>query len=494
MESLRAEKQYRIGLIGDKHSLAPFWELFASLGNERMLRRMGFEALALREESADHGGFGGTMELPVHANWRDMLAAHPGLNLVIETTGDPVLLAELRQGLPLYVSLVERGAASFFVRLLSTDQMWMACKVDLLHTQTLLKGIIDQLKEEIVLADAEGRVIDCNRAVELATGLSKADMAGKPLRQFFRIDPARTGPPGRHDRPPLERALASRQAAEDTLAHVDDAGRLHYTREYVYPLNADTESGVSFLCIRRDITGRTEMEQRLQQSERLASIGELSTYIAHEIRNPLFAIGGFANQLLRFVAEPAAREKIEIIIEEAKRLDGILKSILTFARPLDPGHRGLADVNRIVRETMELMGMACESKGIQLELALGEHLPLAEADPELVKQCLINLVKNSVEAMHGGGRLTVRTAVDGARVLLEVKDTGHGIAPELRDKVFSPFFSTKGKGSGLGLAMTKKIMDELRGEVELSSLPGQGTRVTLGLPPQLAVAKPQTDG
>lgn len=494
VESLRAEKQYRIGLIGDKHSLAPFWELFASLGNERMLRRMGFEALALFGNASGHGGFGGTMELPVHAHWREMLAQHPALNLVIETTGDPALLGELRRGLPLEISLVERGAASFFVRLLSTDQMWMACKVDLLHTQTLLKGIIDQLQEEIVLADAQGRVMDCNRAVELATGLSKADMAGKPLRQFFRIDPARTGPPGGHGAPPLERALATRQAVEDTLAHVDDAGRMHYTREYVYPLNADSDTAVRFLCIRRDITSRTQMEQRLQQSERLASIGEMSTYIAHEIRNPLFAIGGFANQLLRSVDEPAAREKIEIILEESRRLDGILKSILTFARPLDPGHRGLADVNRIVRETMELMGMACEGKGIRLVLGLGEDLPLAEADPELVKQCLINLVKNSVEAMPEGGTLAVRTAMDGARVQLAVEDTGHGIAPELRDKVFSPFFSTKGKGSGLGLAMTRKIMDELGGTVELSSLPGQGTRVTLGLPPQLAVAKHGADG
>ena len=490
-QSLRADKQYRIGLIGDKSSLVPFWELFASLGNERVMGRMGFQALALHEQAPAGGDFGNTLDLPVHQNWREMLAAHPDLNLVIETTGNLELLGELRRELPLTVSLVERNAASFFVRLLSTDQMWVACKLDLLHTQTLLKGIIDQLKEQILLVDAAGLVLDCNKAVQESQGLPKADIVGRPLRAFFPV--LERHPGDGSEPPPLELALVGRRPAEATLPHVDAQGLMHYTREYVYPIQDEAGQPRSFLCIRRDITSRTQMEQRLQQSERLASIGEMSTYIAHEIRNPLFAIGGFANQLLRNVSDPAAREKIEIIIEESKRLDSILKSILTFARPVEPGD-GAADLNRIVRDTMELMGMACESKNIELVLGLAEDLPQVQAGPELLKQCLINLVKNSVEAMPQGGLLAVRSGMVGARVALEVEDTGQGIAPDLRDKVFSPFFSTKGRGSGLGLAMTKKILDDLGGTVELTSVPGAGTRVTLFLPPQLAVAKPQADG
>jgi len=112
----------------------------------------------------------------------------------------------------------------------------------------------------------------------------------------------------------------------------------------------------------------------------------------------------------------------------------------------------------------------------------------------VVKQCLINLVKNSVEAMPEGGRLVVRTARDRGRVVLEVEDTGPGIPQEAREKVFSPFFSTKGKGSGLGLAMIKKSLDELGGGVELASRPGEGTRVSLFLPPQQAVAKAGPNG
>jgi len=491
IESLRAEKQYRIGLIGDKHSLAPFWELFASLGNVRVIGQLGFEALALHEDASASDCSLPGLDLPMYPNWRDMLAAHPDLTMVIETSGRDNVLAELRVGLPVSVALVERAAASFFVRLLSTDQMWVACKLDLLHTQTLLKGVIDQLKEEIALVDAQGLVLDCNKAVLTAQGLPKAEITGRHIRNFFRLPENLNG--NAETLHPLEHALTSGESAEATLAHVDGEGLLHYTREYVYPIQGDGCTPTSFLCIRRDITSRTQMEQRLQQSERLASIGEMSTYIAHEIRNPLFAIGGFANQLLRTVAEPAAREKIEIIIEESKRLDSILKSILTFARPVESGP-GVTDLNQIVRDTMELMGMACEGQDIKSVLELAAELPLVKADPELIKQCLINLVKNSVEAMPKGGQLTVRTYMGQARAVLEVQDTGTGVAPEIRDKIFSPFFSTKGKGSGLGLSMTKKILDDLGGTVELFSVPGENTRVSLHLPPQLAVAQQDADG
>jgi PAS domain S-box-containing protein len=491
VESLRAKKQYRIGLVGDKTSLGPFWDLFVSLGNERVIGQLGLTALAMHDGAPEGGGAPAGVDLPVHPGWREMLAAHPGITMVIETTGHEAVLTDLRRNLPVSVALVERAAASFFVRLLTTDQMWVACKLDLLQSQSLVKGVIDQLREEIALVDGQGQVLDCNKAVLLAQGLQKDEIKGRHLREFFRLPETLNG--NAEALHPLEHALATGEGAEATLAHVDADGRLHYTREYVHPIQDDTGAPVSFLCIRRDITSRTQMEHRLQQSERLASIGEMSTYIAHEIRNPLFAIGGFANQLLRTVSEPAAREKIEIIIEESKRLDSILKSILTFARPVEPG-TGHTDLNRIVRDTMELMGLACESQGIEPVLNLADDLPLIKADPELIKQCLINLVKNAVEAMPGGGLLTVRTGLGPAHVILEVEDTGLGIPPEIRDKVFSPFFSTKGRGSGLGLAMIKKILDDLGGTVELASVPGIGTRVTLSLPPQLAVAKPAAGG
>lgn len=489
LEALKTEKQYRIGIIGDKRSLVPFWDLFASLGNERILGQMGFKALALHASAPSGETFPPGLGLPAYPNWQAMLAEHPDISMVIETTGNRELTTELRQSLPTDVSLVERAAASFFIRLLSSDQMWVACKLDLLHTQTLLKTVIDQLKEEIVLVDLAGLILDCNKAVLEHLGLHKPQLYGQPVRAFYKVPEGE----GEEYQPPLELALARKELAEATLPHVDADGRVHYTREYAYPILEDSGELSSVLFIRRDITSRTQMEQRLQQAEKLASIGELSTYIAHEIRNPLFAIGGFANAMLREATDEKSRKRLGIIVEEAGRLDSILKSILTFARPVESAP-GQTDMNQIVRDTMDLMRMACENQGIEPELVLAPDAPLVKADPELIKQCLINLVKNSVEAMPNGGRLTVRTGLAAPHAFLEVVDTGTGIATDIRDKVFSPFFSTKGKGSGLGLARIKKILDDLGGTVELVSVPGEGTRVTLLLPPLLAVAKPQASG
>ena len=126
-------------------------------------------------------------------------------------------------------------------------------------------------------------------------------------------------------------------------------------------------------------------------------------------------------------------------------------------------------------------------------LDCSESLPRVQADPELIKQCLINLIKNALEAMPQGGAMRISTAMRGEFVALEVADTGPGIPVDIRDRVFSPFFSTKGKGAGLGLAMIRKIMDDLGGDVHLASREGEGTRVSLLLPPVLAVAQSESN-
>jgi signal transduction histidine kinase len=142
----------------------------------------------------------------------------------------------------------------------------------------------------------------------------------------------------------------------------------------------------------------------------------------------------------------------------------------------------------VVRQTLDFMSLGCKQQGICLKERLPGGLAKAKGDPELLKQCLINIIKNSIEAMGDGGDLTVTTGMQDDMIFISVDDTGQGIPAEDLPKVFNPFFSTKDKGSGLGLAMTKKIVDELGGKVELESKPGTGTCVALFLPPALAVS------
>lgn len=357
------------------------------------------------------------------------------------------------------------------------------CALDLAQERTLLSSVIDQIPDDIVILDGSSCVVDVNRAVLDRLGGGRADYLGRPCWKALSGFKGICEPQGDVS---LWENVRKGGKSEQVHTVVDDKGRLQYFRVYTYPVLDGGGELANVVVLRRDITQGTYMERRLQQSEKLAAVGELSTYVAHEIRNPLFAIAGFANSLLRTASlDEKARAKVSIILEESNRLDKILKSLLNFSRPTQ-GLEGQVDLCLVARQTMELMALGCQKQGISVELDLSGDLPMAKGDPELFKQCIINMVKNSMEAMPEGGSLTLRCFMRGDNLVLEVADTGRGIPSENLDHVFNPFFSTKDKGSGLGLAMTKKILDEIGGSVELESEVGKGTSVRLVLLPQMA--------
>lgn len=363
---------------------------------------------------------------------------------------------------------------------------------------SVLAGLMEEMTESVLVLDHKGRVVFANPAAEQALGLDAQDMIGRGCRDVESCEQLRL----HEDRCPLETATETGRRVEAIYTRVDVDGRSNYFRAVTVPLPGGDEPPRLFLRIRQDITGRAARERRFRLSDKLEAIGELSTYIAHEIRNPLFAIGGFADALLRSKnLEEADRSKVGIIREESKRLDNILKSIINFARPMD-GAGGEADINEVARQAAGLVdqgpgrraGDVAPDLWPEMVLDLDPAGPMVRGDPGLLKQCLVNMLKNSLEAMPHGGTVRVTTRVGESFVDLEVSDTGTGIPEDLLTQVFSPFFSTKDRGAGLGLAMTKKIVEDLGGEVRLESAVGEGTTVTLRLPPVLALDAPESPG
>ncbi|WP_051434766.1 two-component system sensor histidine kinase NtrB [Desulfonatronum lacustre] len=420
-----------------------------------------------------------------------MMAAHPDINLVVNLSGDSETVRSLRRILPPSVALLDRACAVFLCCLLVMNEVSGKCQTDLRGSRTLLNTIVDELPDDIFFLDDQGRILDVNRQVCERHGVDKQAL----LHQSSSTVPAGPGQvacgPTRRDWPVLT-TLAHRREQETLQTWMDEQGRVHYYQVTAYPVFDETGRVHRMIEVRRDVTLRTEMEKRLQQAEKLAAIGELSTYIAHEIRNPLFAIGGFANSLLRSQElTENSREKVRIILEESKRLDKILKNIINFARPTS-SELAEVDANQVVAETVQVLGIGSQERGVILDVRLGEEVPRIRADAELLKQCLINLIKNALEAMPDGGRLTVTTAMERRQVLISIEDTGHGIPVEIQDKIFNPFFTTKqtGSGAGLGLAMTKKIISDLGGDLRLSSRPGKGTQVDLLLQPYVDMETP----
>ncbi|WP_338668506.1 two-component system sensor histidine kinase NtrB [Pseudodesulfovibrio methanolicus] len=482
--SIVDEKRYVIGVIGDIPALLALWEMFKDQSNDETLREIGVVAVALPGESVLPEATDAGRIVPTYAGYKAMLEKHPEINMIIEATGRPSLVFELRKYLPPAITLVERGAAQFFINLLASNQMWVACKVDLLHTQTMLKTIVDQMDQEILFLNRDGMVVGMNQTVLDRSGLPKRALMGKHYCDVFTR--SKEGECEEWE-DPFERTMMTHAPAEATTSLVDPDGRVQYFRVYTSPV-ADEDGAVNHVvAMRRDITQRRAMENRLQQAERLASIGELSTYMAHEIRNPLFSISGFANSLMRDKdVGTKAREKLSIILDESRRLDEVLRSLLNFTRPTE-AQVAEVDLNEVVRATMDVMQLPCSNQNVVPHVSLDEGMARVHANPDLIKQCLINLIKNALEAMKSGGKLYVTTAMNQDMAVLAVEDTGVGIPLDIRDKIFSPFFSTKDKGVGLGLAQIHKIVGELGGRVDLVSMEGVGTKVTLFLPPTLAV-------
>lgn len=232
----------------------------------------------------------------------------------------------------------------------------------------------------------------------------------------------------------------------------------------------------------RDLRERQELREKLVQSERLAVLGQMAAHISHEIKNPLMLIGGFARQILKESSgdPPRNQEKLQIIIEEVKRLEDFLIEVGSYAKLSEPD-KGLGDLNLLVQETCHRLEPLLQESGIKLALDLDPGLPQVKFDPAHIRQVILNIAKNGIEAMPHGGTLTITSGQQLYRVFVQIADTGEGIPPENFSKVFQPFFSTKPKGSGLGLAISQKIMEAHHGEIVVESEPHQGTQVTFFL-------------
>ena len=354
-----------------------------------------------------------------------------------------------------------------------------------------LKGYTDNilasLTSGIVTVDLEGRVVTLNPAAELMTGFFAGEVAGRYCTEVFAQTPDLAEV--------LMETLANRTPVLGTTLTLRRRGGRGLPVELsVSPLRGSEGKELGVIGVFRDLTRVRQLEERLLRSDRLAAVGELAAGLAHEIKNPLTSLLTFSRRLTRAFEDADFRHKFQTVVpRELERINGIVEGLLELARPARLTFKPVR-VATLLERTIELYGTRIEGQRIQVQRDYTRDLPTIWADQEALYQALVNLVTNALDAMPSGGVLVLRAGwgeVDNLapgraggrrRIAIEIEDSGVGIPAAVVDRVFNPFFSTKDTGTGLGLALAHKIIDDHGGSIDVRSTPGVGTTFRLLLP------------
>ena len=258
--------------------------------------------------------------------------------------------------------------------------------------------------------------------------------------------------------------------------------RVNTLTMFVNQASLAIENAETYKSLEDKIDQLTETQQRLIRSEKLAAIGSMSSYVAHEIRNPLVTIGGFAKTLSRFTFTDAKiKVNIDIIIEEVKHLEKILNNITDFAKPSKPEKIDV-QLCEIMENTCLLMENYFQEKHITLQKKYETGVPEAPVDPTQIKQVFLNILMNAVESMPDGGKLDVKIKYIDGSVKIYIVDAGKGMKQDVLQNIYDPFFTTKPSGTGVGLSVSLKIIEDHGGTIDAISEQGKGTTMLLTLP------------
>ncbi len=339
-----------------------------------------------------------------------------------------------------------------------------------------LDQIMTNLQDGILLYTHDARAVLVSDSVERFLGISRAQILGAKLHDVF----SRSTRLGRLVRESFDArmALVQEEITTETGRHVEISLDFIHDDRAVYP-----QETLGALLTLHDVESVREIESDLELSRRLAAIGRLTAGVGHEVKNPINAIVVHLELLRNKLggSDNKAMRHLEVIESEIQRLDRVVQTLVDFSRPVELQLKE-QDLRRVVSAVLMLASAELETRNVHVHSDLPDHPVMAKVDADLLKQALLNVVLNGAQAMAEGGRLKVRLAEDGRMALLSIHDQGGGIPADVRDKIFDLYFTTKKDGSGIGLAMTYRIVELHNGSIEVESDATNGTTFTLRFP------------
>lgn len=336
-------------------------------------------------------------------------------------------------------------------------------------------SILQNLTTAVIVLDRSGKVIECNKRVEQLLGLPKERVLGSSYIDF-----------GETFENIFEVAMKVFEKGETiTLSRYrieTPYGEKFFDTKYspLWDLNGSTMNGV--IVTLEDVTQQFKLEQERKDKEKLAILGEMSARVAHELRNPITVIGGFLNRLKKNISDPEAREKyIAILSNEVENLQNIVSEILEFSKDIRKLDLITFQLNDLVEEVLFLMQDKANKAKIKMEVVL-PPIPQVVADRNRIKRVLINLVQNAIEATPQNGKIVVKTQHDNDKIIVSVFNTGEPISEDVMRRIFIPFYTTKTYGTGLGLPICKKIIEDEHGGRIWAEPKPDGTQFSFELP------------
>ena len=379
---------------------------------------------------------------------------------------------DLQYALMLGLVLLILGSVSLYVIVLVQNYTLVNRTLDTMTTYTT--NVVEHMPDGLVALDARGGIVTVNhRAAEIFALKAKtpSDERRELAKKFQGFA-----------KPLLDALNTEKTIIEQEVTYAPEKGEPVPLSVSATKLIADDGEELGAVFILRDMREIKELQERVTRSERLAALGELAAGVAHEIRNPLSSIKGFAQFFLKKNPRESTDHKYsEVMLQEVERLDRVISSLLDYAKPKDP-IKARTSLAAIIRRSIELVQDDAQAKKVQVIAEIADALPPLLVDKDQITQVVLNMALNGLDAMQKGGRLVFRCFQERKSIIVEIEDTGHGIPADELPRIFNPFYTTKQTGTGLGLALAHRIIENHAGTLSVKATGPTGTTFRIVLP------------
>jgi len=390
------------------------------------------------------------------------------------TAIDEAHQADIRHAVIMGFILLLVGFAG--ITLLFLFQSNRATRASLSRIKAFSDNVVENMPIGLIALDDRQRIAAFNHTAESLMQLSFQEVAGKAASQILP--------------PEICAAINCPQIRQRVVEKEIDCtvgnGQIVPLEIGASLLTDDSGTHLGYVILFKDLTEVRALHQEVERSRRLASVGRLAAGVAHEIRNPLSSIKGFATYFKqRYRDIPQDQQTADIMIQEVDRLNRVVSQLLEFARPISIS-RKLTSIQDLVADSLKLIERQAQDRQITIDTRNSAKIDEIHIDPDRINQVLLNLYLNAIEATEPGGKLQIEIfdSDENGKLNIRVADTGRGIAEKDLPKIFDPYFTTKSSGTGLGLAIAHNIVEAMGGGIEVKSRPGKGTTFRITIPGQ----------